>query len=62
MAAAKGPRSVKGFRTGDIVRAVVASGKKIGSYEGRVAVRSSGSFNVMTGAGMIRGSAIDPAE
>jgi 5-methylcytosine-specific restriction endonuclease McrA len=52
---AKGPRSIKGFRTGDIVRATVRSGKKIGCYEGRVAVRSSGSFNVTTPAGMIQG-------
>jgi 5-methylcytosine-specific restriction endonuclease McrA len=52
---AKGPHSVKGFRTGDLVRATVTSGKKIGSYEGRVAVRSSGSFNVTTAAGTIQG-------
>jgi len=37
---------VKGFQTGDIVKAIVTSGKKIGTYLGRVAVRSSGSFNV----------------
>ena len=37
---------VKGFQTGDIVKAVVTSGKKIGEYVGRVAVRSSGSFNI----------------
>ncbi|MFB8794050.1 MAG: RNA-guided endonuclease IscB [Microcoleus sp.] len=37
---------VKGFQTGDIVRATVTSGKKIGTYVGRVAVRSSGSFNI----------------
>jgi 5-methylcytosine-specific restriction endonuclease McrA len=36
---------VKGFQTGDIVKAVVTSGKKVGVYMGRVAVRSSGSFN-----------------
>jgi 5-methylcytosine-specific restriction endonuclease McrA len=52
---AKGPRTVKGFRTGDIVRATVTSGKKIGCYEGRVAVRSSGSFNVKTAGGTIQG-------
>jgi 5-methylcytosine-specific restriction endonuclease McrA len=52
---AKGPRSVKGFRTGDLVRASVRSGKKIGCYEGRVAVRSSGSFNVTTESGTIQG-------
>ena len=37
---------VKGFQTGDIIKAVVTSGKKIGEYVGRVAVRSSGSFNI----------------
>ena len=37
---------VKGFQTGDIVKAVVTSGKRIGTYVGRVAVRSSGSFNI----------------
>lgn len=39
---------VKGFRTGDIVKAVVASGKKAGEYIGRVAVRARGSFNITT--------------
>jgi hypothetical protein len=37
---------VKGFQTGDIVKAIVTSGKKIGRYVGRVAVRSTGSFNI----------------
>jgi 5-methylcytosine-specific restriction endonuclease McrA len=37
---------VKGFQTGDIVKATVTSGKKIGEYVGRVAVRTSGSFNI----------------
>ncbi|WP_341739551.1 MAG: RNA-guided endonuclease IscB [Microcoleus sp.] len=37
---------VKGFQTGDIVKAVVTSGKKIGEYVGRVAVRTTGSFNI----------------
>lgn len=35
-----------GFSTGDIVRAVVPKGKKAGTHEGRVQVRSTGSFNV----------------
>ncbi len=52
---AKGPRTIKGFRTGDMVKAIVRSGKKIGCYVGRVAVRSSGSFNVKTAAGNIQG-------
>ncbi len=37
---------VKGFQTGDIVKAIVTDGKKIGTYVGRVAVRTSGSFNI----------------
>jgi len=37
---------VKGFQTGDIVKAIVTTGKKIGTYIGRVAVRTSGSFNI----------------
>jgi 5-methylcytosine-specific restriction endonuclease McrA len=37
---------VKGFQTGNIVKAVVTSGKKIGEYVGRVAVRTTGSFNI----------------
>ena len=52
---AKGPRRVKGFRTGDLVKAVVTSGKKQGRYEGRVAIRSSGSFNITTAAGTVQG-------
>jgi hypothetical protein len=41
-------KKVKGFQTGDIVKAVVTSGKKVGTYIGRVAVRKSGSFNIKT--------------
>jgi 5-methylcytosine-specific restriction endonuclease McrA len=46
---------VKGFQTGDIIKAVVTSGKKVGTYTGRVAVRSSGSFNVSAVQGLIQG-------
>ncbi|MEO1644047.1 MAG: RNA-guided endonuclease IscB [Chloroflexota bacterium] len=52
---AKGNRIVKGFQTGDIVKAVVTKGKKIGTYVGRVAVRASGSFNIRTTTGTIQG-------
>ncbi|NEO38252.1 MAG: HNH endonuclease [Moorea sp. SIOASIH] len=45
----------KGFQTGDIVRAVVTKGKKIGTYVGRVATRKSGSFNVSTKSGLVQG-------
>lgn len=43
------------FQTGDMVRSVVTKGKKIGTYSGRVAVRSTGSFNIQTGDGVIQG-------
>ncbi|NEQ62891.1 MAG: HNH endonuclease [Moorea sp. SIO4A1] len=45
----------KGFQTGDIVRAVVTKGKKIGTYVGRVATRKSGSFNISTKSGLVEG-------
>ena len=48
-------KRVKGFQTGDIVKAVVTSGKKFGTYAGRVAVRSTGSFNISTTGGLIQG-------
>lgn len=41
-------KTVRGFRTGDLVRAVVSRGKKAGKYTGRVAVRNTGSFNIKT--------------
>lgn len=44
-----------GFQTGDMVIAVVTKGKKVGTYKGRVAVRSTGSFNIQTGSGVIQG-------
>ena len=43
---AKQSRVVKGFQTGDIVKAVVPSGVKAGTHVGRVAIRTTGSFNV----------------
>ena len=44
-----------GFRTGDIVRASVPSGKRKGHHFGRVAVRASGNFNIQTKSGVIQG-------
>ncbi|MHC5776729.1 RNA-guided endonuclease IscB [Nostoc sp.] len=46
---------VNGFQTGDIVKAIVTKGKKIGKYIGRVAVRTSGSFNISTALGLVQG-------
>jgi hypothetical protein len=51
----KGSKVVKGFQTGDIVKAVVSKGKKIGTYLGKVAVRVSGNFNITTTLGIIQG-------
>ena len=48
-------KSVKGFQTGDMVRATVTAGKKIGTYVGRVAVRASGSFNIQMGKDVVQG-------
>ena len=44
-----------GFQTGDIVRAVVNKGKKIGSYVGRIGTRATGSFNISTSKKLIEG-------
>ncbi|MEU7457182.1 RNA-guided endonuclease IscB [Streptosporangium roseum] len=44
-----------GFQTGDLVRAVVPTGKKAGVHTGRVAVRSTGNFNIRTRHGSVRG-------
>ena len=46
---------VKGFQTGDIVKAIVTNGKKVGEYVGRIATRSTGSFNISTKNGLVQG-------
>lgn len=51
----KQARRVKGFQTGDIVRAVVRSGVKAGTYVGKVAVRRTGSFNITTPTRTVQG-------
>ncbi len=48
-------KSVNGFQTGDLVKAEVPSGKKTGTYTGRVAIRKTGSFNIQTGGQIIQG-------
>lgn len=48
-------KTVRGFQTGDFVRAVVPTGKKAGTHTGRVAVRTSGSFNITTRHGTVQG-------
>ncbi len=49
---AKAARTVRGFRTGDLVRAVVPRGKHQGTHIGRVVVRTSGSFRIGTRDGI----------
>jgi 5-methylcytosine-specific restriction endonuclease McrA len=49
---------VKGFRTGDLARAIVKAGTKTGSYQGRVAVRASGFFNITTEQGTVQGISV----
>ncbi|WP_116245003.1 RNA-guided endonuclease IscB [Nocardiopsis sp. FIRDI 009] len=44
-----------GYQTGDLVRAVVPTGKKTGVHTGRVAVRATGSFNITTAHGTVQG-------
>jgi 5-methylcytosine-specific restriction endonuclease McrA len=45
----------KGFQTGDIVKANVTSGKKPGTYVGRVLCRAIGSFDIATKLGRVGG-------
>ena len=52
---AKTSKSVKGFQTGDIVKVIVPFGLKQGEYLGKVAVRSSGFFNIKTNKETIQG-------
>lgn len=48
-------KQVHGFQTGDLVKAIVPTGKKAGTHCGRVAVRASGSFNIQTPQGAVQG-------
>jgi hypothetical protein len=54
--AAKATSVVGGLRTGDLVRAVVpARSVKAGVYVGRIAVRATGSCNIITATGTVQG-------
>jgi hypothetical protein len=44
-----------GFQTGDIVKAIVTKGKKVGCYIGRVLCRATGSFDIATPTGRVTG-------
>jgi hypothetical protein len=46
-------KSAHGFQTGDIVRADVPKGKRMGVHVGRVAVRANGNFNIQTASGTV---------
>ncbi len=52
---AKAGKRFFGFQTGDMVKALVTSGKKIGIYTGKVAVRASGFFNITFSKTTIQG-------
>jgi 5-methylcytosine-specific restriction endonuclease McrA len=51
----KGTSTVLGWQTGDMVRAVVTKGKPVGTYVGRVAVKTDGYFKVTGEFGMVEG-------
>ena len=51
----KGAKKIKGFQTGDLVRATVTTGTKQGRYVGRVLVRASGWFDIRTKGGRVQG-------
>jgi hypothetical protein len=49
----KGSKRVKGFQTGDYVRAVIPKGKYKGTHIGRVIIRARGSFDIKTKSGKV---------
>ncbi len=54
--APKATSMVGGFRTGDVVRAIVpASSVKAGTYVGRIAIRATGSCNIKIRTGVVQG-------
>ena len=48
-------KRIKGFQTGDMVIARVPAGKNTGVHRGRVAVRTTGRFDIQTARGVIQG-------
>ncbi|CAK0761816.1 hypothetical protein CCP3SC5AM1_20051 [Gammaproteobacteria bacterium] len=48
-------KRIKGFQTGDMVKAIVEKWKKVGIYIGRVAVRAMDNFNIQTANEVIQG-------
>jgi len=51
----KKQKRIKEFQTGDIVKAVVTKGKKVGTYIGRTLVRATGNFDISTQTGKVSG-------
>lgn len=51
----KGAKKVKGFQTGDMIRAVVPKGVHLGTYVGRVAIKADGYFKITGTHGMVEG-------
>ena len=49
------PKSVKGFQTGDMVKAVVPKGLNKGEHLGRVVIHSRGYFDIKTKNGLAQG-------
>ncbi len=52
---AKAAKKCFGFQTGDIVSAHVPDGKKRGNYLGKLAIRTSGFFNIATSTKTVQG-------
>jgi len=52
---AKGTKQAFGFHTGDLVKAIVEKGKQKGTHSGRVAIRTSGNFNIKTARCTVQG-------
>ena len=52
---AKSTKSYQGFQTGDTIKATVLKGKKVGKYQGKVAIRDNGYFNITTKNSVIQG-------
>lgn len=52
---AKASKSVKGFQTGDIVKAIVPKGLNRGEYLGRVIIHSSGYFDIKINDCLVHG-------
>ena len=48
-------KSFQGFKTGDLLKAIVPKGKKTGTYVGRVKIRRSGNFCIDTCFGNVDG-------